>query len=136
MKEILPINIKASSSLLKRYKKLSGAINKQEAQINFQTLAAGWYEDENNISTIEIFLICSDEYQEQLAKVEKEVKNDIADDVFLYLNNNHISCYVAITDVETKFLDEQPKILSSYLTIKIKKVINAIAEKKNKLALI
>lgn len=133
MKNDLPIIITASQVLLKRYQKLKGVINKQEALFNFQTLAAGWYEDEKNITTIEIYLVCALAYQQQL--LVESIGNEIADDVVSYISNKKITCFIAITDAESKLLDNEPKLLSGYLTMKIKKVINEIAKQQRLLAL-
>lgn len=135
MENDLPIKITASQSLLTRFSKLNGVINKQEAQINFQTLAADWYEDEKNITTIEIYLVCTEELQQQLTIENLGEQNEIADDVVSYVNGNNIMCFIAITDLEAQLLDKEPKLLSGYLTMKIKKVINEIADKQNLLVL-
>lgn len=135
MKSDLPIKITASQNLLTHFNKLNGVINKQEAQINFQTLAAGWYEDEKNITTIEIYLVCAEELQQQLIIESLGVQNKISDDVVSYINGSNIMCFIAITDLEAQLLDKKPKLLSGYLTMKIKKVINEIATQQNLLAL-
>lgn len=135
MQEQLPITISASLNLLAHYKQLNSAINRQEAQINFQTLAAGWYENEKNITTINIFLVFSNEYQPQINTDNVGIKADVADDVCLFIEGATVSCYIAITDPEKIMIDDSPKILLSYLTVKIKKVINEIADKKGLRAL-
>lgn len=131
----LPISIIASENLLAEYVKLKGIINKQEAHINFQTLAAGWYEDENSVLTIKLYIVKNNEYLQQVSIESLGNKIEVADDVMLYVNNKDISCFVAITESETELLDKEPKILSGYITMKVKKVINEIAEKQGLLAL-
>lgn len=135
MEDDLPISIMASEKLLAHYGKLKGIINKQEAHINFQTLAAGWYEDENNVLTIQLYIEKNDEYLQQVPIESLGNKIEVADDVMLYINNKDISCFVAITESETELLDKEPKILSGYITMKVKKVINEIAEKQGLLTL-
>ncbi|WP_426369326.1 hypothetical protein [Pseudocolwellia sp. HL-MZ7] len=135
MEETLPITISTSESLAKRYNKLTSVVNKQEAQVNFQTLAAGWYEDENNITQLNMILVGNDEYLQQLALESSDDKTEISDDVMLYINQTQLKCLIAITDAEMELLDKQPKVLSGYISIKVKKVINEIAEKQGLLAL-
>ncbi|WP_077338897.1 hypothetical protein [Pseudocolwellia agarivorans] len=135
MEDNLPISIMASETLLAEYVKLKGIINKQEAHVNFQTLAAGWYEDENNVLTIKLYIEKHDEYLQLVSLNTLGNKIEVADDVMLYINNKDISCFVAITESEIKLLDKEPKILSGYITMKVKKVINEIAEKQGLLTL-
>jgi hypothetical protein len=135
MEETLPITISTSESLAKRYNKLTSVVNKQEAQVNFQTLAAGWYEDENNITQLDMILVGNDEYLKQLALESSDDKTEISDDVMLYINQTQLKCLIAITDAEMELLDEQPKVLSGYISIKVKKVINEIADKQGLLTL-
>ncbi|WP_441003848.1 hypothetical protein [Pseudocolwellia agarivorans] len=135
MEESLPITISASESLTKRYNKLTSVVNKQEAQVNFQTLAAGWYEDEDKITHIEMLLVGNDEYLQQLATDNSGDITEISDDVMLYINQTQLKCVIAITDVEMELLDKEPKVLSGYISIKVKKVINEIAEKQGLLTL-
>lgn len=131
----LPISIMASEKLLAEYVKLKGIINKQEAHINFQTLAAGWYEDENSVLTIKLYIVKNNEDLQQVSIESLGNKIEVSDDVMLYINNKDISCFVAITESETELLDKEPKILSGYITMKVKKVINEIAEKQGLLTL-
>ncbi|XPF93431.1 hypothetical protein ACM9HF_15560 [Colwellia sp. RE-S-Sl-9] len=135
MEDDLPISITASEKLLAHYVKLKGIINKQEAHVNFQTLAAGWYEDENNVLTIQFYIEKNDEYLQQVSIERIGDKIEVADDVMIYVNNKDISCFVAITESEIELLDKEPKILSGYITMKVKKVINEIAEKQGLLTL-
>lgn len=136
MNNDLPIKINASQVLLSRYEKLKSVSNKQEAQINFQTLAADWYEDENDIITIEIHLVCAEELQQQGHIDGLGKRKEISDDVVSYIDNKTTTCFIAITDSEAKLLDKEPKLLSGYLAMKIKKVMNEIAKQQNLLALL
>jgi hypothetical protein len=135
MEDALPIKITSSASLLTRYIKLGSLVNKQEAQTNFQTLTAGWYEDEATITNIIITLVNHDEYIQQLTIDNCGDKTEISDDVILYVDNTFISCFIAVTTSEIELLDKQPKILSGYISMKVKKVINEIAEKLGLLTL-
>lgn len=135
MEETLPVTISASQSLLQRYVKFKGVINKQEALINFQTLAAGWYEVEEDITEIEIYIVNSQEYIEQSDTENFGVLSEIADDLSIYTKSKKVTCFLAITDNEILLLDKEPKVLSGYITIKVKKVINEIAKTKGLLTL-
>jgi len=131
----LPVQINANQTLLARYNKLRGVLNKQEAHINFQTLAAGWYEDESRITVVEIFIVDITSFQKQLSVEHLENKYMIADDVVMYSHNAQVNCFIAVTDSETQLLDKEPKLLSGYLAIKIKKVMNEVANQQGLLAL-
>jgi hypothetical protein len=135
MEDALPIRITSSASLLTRYVKLGSIVNKQETQTNFQTLTAGWYEDEANITHITITLLNNDEYAQQFTIDNCGNKTEISDDVTLYVDNTFISCFIAVTTSEIELLDKQPKILSGYISMKVKKVINETAEKLGLLTL-
>lgn len=135
MEETLPITIASSKSLLARYSKITSALNKQEAHINFQTLAAGWYEDEKNIANIKIRLVNCDEYAQQLSVEQTGEKIEISDDVILYVDHTDVSCFISITTSEIEMLDREAKILTGYISMKVKKVMNKIAEKLGLLTL-
>jgi len=135
MDETLPITIVASDDLTKRYKKLTSVANKQAAHINFQTLAAGWYEDENKITKIEVILVSSNEYLQELSLDKDKDRTDISDDVTLYSGVTQLTCLIAITEAEMNLLDKEPKVLSGYVSMKLKKVINVIAKKKGLMVL-
>lgn len=135
MEEALPITITGSASLLARYVKLNGLINKQEAQVNFQTLTAGWYEDETNIANLKIVLVTYDEHLQQIASEGSTDKTEVSDDVTFYTHHKNINCFIAITPSETELLDKEPKILSAYISMKVKKVINTIALQQGLLTL-
>ena len=129
--ETLPLTIRAQDSLLAQSKKLAGAINKLEAQFNFQTLGANWYKDENNIVEIECRLFPQLDFfalKEEQAHSEGFYK--VADDVFYhyYPEQQQMYCCIAITYSEDDLLVEQPKLLVPLLQKKITVVLNVIAE--------
>jgi len=135
MEETLPITIGSSQSLLTRYKKLNSVLNKQEAHINFQALTAGWYEDEKTMANINIMLVSYEEYNQQLTTQQRGEKTEISDDVILYVDNTDIICFIAITASEVEILDKENKVLKVYVSMKVKKVVNKIAEKLGLLTL-
>lgn len=135
MEETLPITIGSSQSLLTRYKKLNSVLNKQEAHINFQGLTAGWYEDEKTMANINIMLVSYEEYNQHLTTQQRGERTDISDDVILYVDNTDIICFIAITASEVEMLDKENKVLKVYVSMKVKKVVNKIAEKLGLLTL-
>lgn len=135
MEETLPITIGSSQSLLTRYKKLNSVLNKQEAHINFQALTAGWYEDEKTMANINIMLVSYEEYNQHHTTQQRGERTDISDDVILYVDNTDIICFIAITASEVEMLDKENKVLKVYVSMKVKKVVNKIAEKLGLLTL-
>lgn len=132
--ESLPLTIRAQDSLLAQSNKLAGALNKLEAQFNFQTLGAAWYADEANIVEIECRLYPQLDFfalKEEQAKTPDYYK--VADDVFYhyYPEQQQIYCSIAITYNEDDLLVKQPKILAPLLQKKLRVVLNVIAEHLN-----
>jgi len=127
----LPIAINVSDELLDQFSALSRVVNKLEAQLNFQTLAANWYGDEENILLISFYIQTGQDFAFQQTQSHEGELTYFADDVFSYHNDpqKQMSCFVAITDSELKLLLAQEKILTGYLQKKMLKVVNLIADK-------
>lgn len=131
MTEQLPISIRVSDDLIAEISNIVAISNKLEAQLNFHTMTANWYGDEENILEINFYLLCmaalKDSEVSQSHVVQKEC---LADDVLMVpLSNKHVDCYVAITASEQGLLLQTPKLLSGYLGKKLTKVLNLIAER-------
>ena len=145
MKNDLPISIKVSSILGQSFTKVSSVVVKHEAHFNFQTLAAGWYDNENNILIIELVLLTMHEFTQQTTTdsfdtktdTKTDSKTDIADDVVSYFkeSTNKVICFIAITNAEEIVLIKQPKLLTSYIKAKLLKVVNCIAKEHKKVSL-
>jgi len=129
MNNELPITIKASHVLTAEFVKLASILNKHEAHFNFQTLAAGWYEDEDNILSVELLFVSIEEFEKQVTIENLGEITEISDDVLSYFdqNKNRITCFVAITLSETTLMLARPKLLSGYTKTKLAKVMNCLA---------
>ncbi len=129
MTEPLPITIQHCELLREKFIKLPSILNKLEAQFNFQTLAAGWYEKEQDIQIMDLYLETPQTFS-ALKRCENEGRYyEFADDVFCYHHEklNQVSCFIAITESELKLLTTQNKLLAGYVDTKIRKVLNLIA---------
>lgn len=131
MTEELPISISICDELLAQLTLLNSIANKLEAQLNFQTLAAGWYGDEENILLISLYLQSPEDFAFQQTQSHCGELTYYADDVFSYHNQQEqqLSCYIAITEAELELLSQQQKLLAGYLQKKVLKVINLMAGK-------
>ncbi len=132
MTEQLPISIQVSDDLVAEINNVAAISHKLEAQLNFHTMTANWYGEEENILLINFHLVCIDEFdgaeKSQDNSVEKEF---LADDVFmLSATNKLLDCHVAITESELSLLKKTPKLLSGYLGKKLTKVLNVIAQRQ------
>ena len=65
MTEQLPISIQVSGDLVTKINNIAAICNKLEAQLNFHTMTANWYGDEENILLINFNLVSSDEFDQQ-----------------------------------------------------------------------
>lgn len=129
MTEKLPISIQVSDSLIEQIKNITAISNKLEAQLNFHTMTANWYEDEENILLINFYLLAVDEFNDKAEQDTEINKEFLADDVFMLLSaNKFIDCNLTITANEQLLLQQTPKILSGYLGKKLTKVLNLIAK--------
>ena len=132
MTEQLPISIQVSDDLVAQINNIAAICNKLEAQLNFHTMTANWYGEEENVLLINFYLECCDEFGNSNAFEESEVEKDfLADDVFILSSSNQLlNCYVAITESELSLLQQTPKLLSGYLGKKLTKVLNLIAQQQ------
>jgi len=140
MTEQLPISIYASDELVDCIAKIQSVINRLEAQFNFQTMTANWYEHEDEIVSITLYLRNPEDFTERkLAEVQtaegegesdKRIYKAYSDDVFSTYNEpqRQLYCTIAITTAELSLLIEQEKLLMPYLQKKLHKVLNLIAE--------
>lgn len=130
MNETLPISIKVSDALAAEVHNILSISNKLSAQLNFHTMTANWYGDEENIMLINFYLVTYIELSHPTTSNEKIDVEKLADDVELSSNSNFFDCHVAITEAELALITKQPKLLSGYLAKKLTKVLNLIADKR------
>jgi len=126
----LPISLNCNHTLNTKFDKLNSVLNKLEAQLNFQTMTAGWYGDEDDIITIKLMIETeSSLVSEEFADCEG-LRIDFADDVvcFWQKQENLAHCYVALTTAETELLAQHAKLLNGLLTAKLTKVLNLFAK--------
>lgn len=129
----LPISIKLNSKLIAQFSKLTSIASKLESQLNFQTMTAGWYGDEDNIINLCLSLESPESFQKSLSTNQELVINEFADDVLFTSNQpSHLqTCFIAITDIELNLLGQHPKLLPGFLDKKLTKVLNLIAKELN-----
>jgi len=134
MTEQLPISIYVSDDLKQQFEKVTSVCNKLEAQLNFQTMTANWYEDENNILFIKLCLETPNGFAEKKRQQLEEIKI-YSDDVFSYYQKSEkeqvMLCPIAITDAELTLLRQENKLLTKLLQVKLQKVLNLIALQLN-----
>jgi len=131
MTEQLPISIHVCDDFKQQFKKAISICNKFEAQFNFQTMTANWYDDENNILFLQLYLETPKNFTKQQTLMKKMDIKTYSDDVFSYYKNKKneqkLLCHIAITDSELALLSQQNKLLAGLLQVKLKKVLNLIA---------
>ncbi len=132
MTEQLPISIHISDNLIQQFAKIISVCNKLEAQLNFQTMIANWYGDEDSTTFVQLSLDTPDSFAEHKKnKAHQEVQN-YCDDVFSYRGNMQqkqlVICHIAITDSELALLNQQSKLLAGLLRVKLQKVLNLLAK--------
>ena len=131
MTEQLPISIQVSDDLIAEISNIAAISNKLEAQLNFHTMTANWYGDEDNMLQINFFLLCVNELEYHEESKDSDLNNEfLADDVMITSSlDKLVDCHVAITESELLLLQKTPKLLSGYLGKKLTKVLNLIAER-------
>lgn len=130
MNETLPISIKVSDALAAEVHNILSISNKLSAQLNFHTMTANWYGDEENIMLINFYLVTNIELNNLTTDIEKIDVERLADDVELSSKSNLFDCHVAITEAELALIKKQPKLIAGYLAKKLTKVLNLIADKQ------
>jgi hypothetical protein len=130
MTESLPISIQVNDDLVTKIKNIASVSNKLEAQLNFHTMTANWYNDEEHILLINFYLVTMSELNSAITKADGVDVETLADDVLLSSTNSLLNCHVAITPAELILIKQQPKLLSGYLAIKLTKVVNLIADRQ------
>jgi hypothetical protein len=139
MAEKLPISIYVCDELTNKLVNINSITNKLVAQFNFQAMTANWYGDEDNIifiqlllETAEGFTVHKEHKKEQQQKKQLEVFENHSDDVFSFIDEKEpqqLICVIAITEFEQHLLEQQVKLLSGLLQLKLQKVLNIIAKK-------
>ena len=119
--ELLPITIENSQDLIAHFSKLSSITNRLEAQINFQTLTANWYGNEEDILHVKLHLVTQDEFVPLKSSNNSDFLEAVADDVFsdYQISSNNLHCFIAITPSELILLQQQQKLLTHYIQIKV-----------------
>jgi hypothetical protein len=130
MTESLPISIQVNDDLVTEIKNIASVSNKLEAQLNFHTMTANWYNDEEHILLINFYLITMSELSSAITQADSVDVATLADDVLLSSKNSLLDCHVAITPAELILIKQQPKLLSGYLAKKLTKVVNLIADRQ------
>jgi len=131
MTEKLPISIQVSDDLVAKVENISSVSNKLEAQLNFHTMTANWYGEEEHVLQINCYLCNISELGHSGEDEENSLKKEfLADDVLMVSSDDQlVDCYVAITASELLLLQQTPKLLSGYLGKKLTKVLNFIAKR-------
>jgi len=132
MTEQLPISIHIDTELKQKFDKITSVCNKLEAQFNFQTMTANWYGDENNILFVQLCFESPQNFTLQHKAQSLHVIENYSDDAFSYYENSEkeqrLICHIALTDSELTMLNQQNKLLSGLLQVKLQKVLNLIAK--------
>jgi len=135
--ELLPISIQVNEELVKQFSNINSVKNKLEAQLNFQTLTANWYGDENNILSIFLYLETEESFifhKKALKENNEKSENEFveySDDVVscFYQTENKVVTHILLTANELNLLTKSPKILAVFLQTKLLKVLNLTAKK-------
>ena len=129
MSDTLPINIYPSIELVEQYQKINSICNKLAAFFNFQTLTANWYGNEEEVLSINIYLVNASGFAFQQKQKHSGIKTEHANDVISFYDGNNLTIltFIALTQEEETLLLNNPKLLKNLLTIKIKKVLNLLA---------
>lgn len=128
MTESLPITISIDEALSALFPKARSILNKLEAQLNFQSLTAGWYGDEENVLSINLAVVIVETFKQQTnANAQFEFP---ADDLASFINNLEVNLLIAITEKELLLIEKKPALLSKLLQLKLIKATNTVAEKK------
>lgn len=130
MTELLPITILVHDELALHFDKISGIASKLEAQFNFQTMTANWYGDEDDITYVQLHLLTPETFTQAHQSFQGQNIERFSDDVFIITENNSklLIGNIAITSAELSLLGQQKKLLPALLSVKLKKVLNLIAE--------
>lgn len=135
MTEKLPISIHTCDDLIHQFSKIISVCNKLEAQFNFQTMTANWYGDESTILFVHLSVETPTSFDLARNKNGDKEITCHRDDVFsfteAYEKNPLLTYYIAITESELILLNKQPKLLAGFLSVKLQKVLNLIAEQLN-----
>ena len=125
----LPITIKIAAPLMASFKDMQLVTETLAAQLNFQTLTAGWYGHEDDILTIQLIIDTEKQFSTHKASQHQGQLTKFSDDVmsFFQADIKQIACYIAITDGEKKLLLEREKIMKAFMRTKLEKVLNLIA---------
>ena len=127
----LPISIYVCDKLQQQFERIRSVCNKLEAQFNFHTMTANWYGEEDNIFFVQLCLEAPQSFIEKQKLLQQVDTTTYSDDAFSYYDKNDqeqvLICYLSITNTELALLEQQHKLLTGLLQIKLQKVLNLIA---------
>ena len=127
----LPISIYVCDKLQQQFERIRSVCNKLEAQFNFHTMTANWYGEEDNIFFVQLSLETPQSFIEKQKLLQQVDTTTYSDDAFSYYDKNDqeqvLICYLSITNTELALLEQQHKLLTGLLQIKLQKVLNLIA---------
>jgi hypothetical protein len=135
MTEKLPISINVCDDLAEQLLTIQSVMNKLAAQFNFQAMTANWYGDEDAIIYIQLSIETPQRFTNQKENQQTQQAKEFvihSDDVFSFVDEKQppqLNCIIAITELEQSLLNENAKILGSFLQMKLQKVLNIIANK-------
>lgn len=137
MTDQLPISIFVCDDLSTQWVKITSITNKLAAQLNFQSMTANWYGNEDDILCIQLLLETPQRFalqKEQLQIEQVSSFNAYSDDVFSFIDDTNppqLICTIALTVLEQNLLAQQEKLLAGLLQVKLTKVLNLIAKQFN-----
>lgn len=129
----LPITLAVNQQISSAFSHMPFVGEKLAAQLNFQTLTAGWYGNEQDVLKVHLCIVSKQQLTSKCDAPEHQQKLTVfADDVISYYQQSkqQITCYVAITDIEQKQLLATAKLSKIYMHTKLTKVLNLIAKQR------
>lgn len=126
----LPVCIFANDELKSWFANINQVMARLEAEVNFQTMLAGWYGDEDKLPAIEIAFTSATGFESFLSEQSTMVVNQLADDVFYRFNpdKKQATGFVCFTESELSLIEKHAKLLPGIAKAKLVKLIFAIAE--------
>lgn len=131
--EKLPVSVFANDELKAWFKNISQVMARLEAEVNFQTMLAGWFGNEELLPQMEVCFTSATgfvSFQQEDTHLESK---QLADDVFYRFDTDkkRATGFIHFTESELSLIEQHQKLLPGIAKAKLVKLLRDIGQTLN-----
>jgi len=131
--EKLPVVVFANDELKAWFKNINQVMARLEAEVNFQTMLAGWFGNEELLPQVEICFTSVTGFESFQQEDTRLACKQLADDVFYRFDSDkkQATGFIYFTESELSLLEQHQKLLPSMTKAKLIKLLRDIGQTLN-----